>query len=281
MDTETDAQQLDQDGSSGRSLAGQDGFPHGSSSPWRGPDDTTDLDSDNPADANDDPEHARRLLDDGSAASTLPTPLPTALAGRLYVSHFLSTWNSRMFEFAAVLFLAAAFPGSLRPVSVYAVARGLSAVVFAAAVGAAIDRADRLVVVRASIVGQRVAVVVSCGLFWLLLRNGSSSPPSSTLFLLVVAACVEKLCAVMNLVAIERDWVVVLTRGNEAGRRLLNARMRRIDLVCKLVGPLAISLVAAVSVSAAIAVTLAVNAVSVFVEYYCIAVVGCPFFLPF
>jgi iron-regulated transporter 1 len=47
--------------------------------------------------------------------------------------------------------------------------------------------------------------------------------------------------------------------------------MRRIDLFCKLVGPLSIALVAGFSTSIAIIVTFAMTAGSVFVEYYAIA----------
>ena len=70
---------------------------------------------------------------------------------RLYVSHFLSTCNSRVFEFGAVLYLATIFPGTLLPMSVYAVARGLSAVFLSSLVGRYVDTADRLKVVRTSI----------------------------------------------------------------------------------------------------------------------------------
>lgn len=73
------------------------------------------------------------------------------IAHRLYLSHFLSTWNSRVFEFGAVLYLATIFPGTLLPMSVYALTRGLSAVIFAPAIGKYIDTNDRLQVVRASI----------------------------------------------------------------------------------------------------------------------------------
>lgn len=74
-----------------------------------------------------------------------------AIRGRLYVSHFLSTWNSRMFEFGAVLYLANIFPNTLLPMSVYALARGVAAILFAPAVGYYIDTGDRLSVVRFSI----------------------------------------------------------------------------------------------------------------------------------
>lgn len=47
--------------------------------------------------------------------------------------------------------------------------------------------------------------------------------------------------------------------------------MRRIDLFCKLVAPLAIALVDGVSTKAAILFTLASNVISVMIEYFAIA----------
>jgi iron-regulated transporter 1 len=55
---------------------------------------------------------------------------------------------------------------------------------------------------------------------------------------------------------------------------VLNARMRRIDLLCKLLGSLVISLIAAASTLIAIRVTLAMNLASVLIEYVCIAQVS-------
>jgi solute carrier family 40 (iron-regulated transporter), member 1 len=81
----------------------------------------------------------------------IPHPSMPAISRRLYISHFLSTWNTRVFEFGAVLYLASIFPNSLLPMSVYALIRGLSAVLFAPALGRFIDATDRLVVVRTSI----------------------------------------------------------------------------------------------------------------------------------
>lgn len=70
---------------------------------------------------------------------------------RLYLSHFLSSWNSRMFEFGAVLFLAHAFPGTLLYSSLYALCRASAAVILSSYIGGLIDRTDRLVAIRHSI----------------------------------------------------------------------------------------------------------------------------------
>ena len=63
----------------------------------------------------------------------------------------MSTMNSRMFEFGAVLFIASVFPGTLLPASIYAMVRGLAAVGLGRAVGKFLDGSERLQVVRVSI----------------------------------------------------------------------------------------------------------------------------------
>lgn len=73
------------------------------------------------------------------------------LIRRLYISHFLSTWNSRTFEFATLLVVARLFQETLLPVSIYALFRAGSAICFAPFIGRYVDSGDRLKVVRVSI----------------------------------------------------------------------------------------------------------------------------------
>jgi iron-regulated transporter 1 len=98
---------------------------------------------------------AHPVADVNSSASpnseTQSHKVPARVANRLYISHFLSTWNTRVFEFGAVLYLASIFPGTLLPMSVYALTRGTAAIIFSSAVGQYIDTGNRLQVVRLSI----------------------------------------------------------------------------------------------------------------------------------
>lgn len=84
-------------------------------------------------------------------ASNGPAPESRSVLIRLYLSHSLSAWNSRMFEFGAVLFLASIFPGTLLYASIYALVRSLSAVALSSWLGSKVDRSNRLVVLRQSI----------------------------------------------------------------------------------------------------------------------------------
>ena len=90
-------------------------------------------------------ESQRTTLDEveSHAAASVNRPL--------YISHFLSTWNVRGFEFGAVLFLATIFPGTLLLMSIYALVRAASAIVLSPMVGGYIDGGNRLQVIRVSI----------------------------------------------------------------------------------------------------------------------------------
>ncbi|KAI7089001.1 putative Ferriportin iron efflux transporter [Hortaea werneckii] len=193
----------------------------------------------------------------------------------LYTSHFLSTWNSRVFEFGAFLFLASIYPQTLFPASVYAMTRAMFAVFLSSATGYAVDRFPRLSHLTQSPVSQRLAVGLSCILLFLLQSDRIPNAESSSQFWLLLPLCLlaaaEKLGCVMNTIAVERDWVVAIASGSDDRLATLNAQMRRIDLFCKLAGPLAISFIDAASTKLAIIVTGSMTCASVLVEYVSIA----------
>ncbi|KAL2396964.1 Solute carrier family 40 member 2 [Exophiala dermatitidis] len=198
----------------------------------------------------------------------------THLTTSLYTSHFLSMWNARGFEFGAILFLATVYPGTLLPMSIYALLRALAAIALSPTLGRMIDSNDRLWIIRLSIVSQRLGVAMSCLIFALLFRHKADLSPifvTALLGLLVVLACFEKLGSITNTVSVERDWVVVIAGADEAFLQALNAQMRRIDLFCKLVAPLAIALLHGWSPVIAVRATLITNVLSVGAEYFLIA----------
>ncbi|KAK6331962.1 hypothetical protein TWF718_002499 [Orbilia javanica] len=167
-----------------------------------------------------------------------------SLAG-LYVSHFLSTWNDRTYEFAAVVFTVEAFPNTLLPASISGIAQCLAAIAFSPSVGIWADRSpSRLESLKKTILVQRIAVLTACLCWMVLLWSGrdSSSPYDvglkwGVLTLIVVLSCIERLAAGGNVVVMERDWVPTLAPAVGDSLAHLNATMRRIDLVCKVLAP--------------------------------------------
>ncbi|CAO2657919.1 Nn.00g071790.m01.CDS01 [Neocucurbitaria sp. VM-36] len=219
-----------------------------------------------------------------STAPLSPNSYPTSAAGhstptrpllwRLYLSHTLSTWNARTFEFGAVIFLAAIFPGTLFFASCYALFRSAAAAVLGSWIGNQVDHKDRLHVVRQSIIWQRLSVAMSC---LLLVHMLDASTEKGGIFVYglfaasVVLACFEKLAFVANTVSVERDWIIVVSDSLHVDRQELNSAMRRIDLVCKLIAPVGIGLLDGYSTRIAILVVFGQNAISVLVEYFAIA----------
>lgn len=63
----------------------------------------------------------------------------------------------------------------------------------------------------------------------------------------------------------------MVSEGNPEVLQVMNAQMRRIDLLCKLFGPLFIAMIDAYSSRVAIIVNFAMNAASIVVEYFAIA----------
>ncbi|CAI7585253.1 unnamed protein product [Penicillium glandicola] len=221
------------------------------------------------------PDSSNPLLPTSDDASRTPDNSPTpearSVLTRLYISHTLSAWNSRMFEFGAVLFLASIFPGTLLYASIYALVRSFSAVALSSWLGAQVDRLDRLVAVRHSIVWQRVPVAVSCLCFLATLATDSWALTIVLFAVQGLLACMEKLAATANTVAVERDWAIVISDSIKVPRQDLNASMRRIDLFCKLVAPVFISLIDSISTRYAIWTVFILNTASVLVEYMAIA----------
>ena len=98
--------------------------------------------------------------DTSNNSNTDPEWTLSQSARRLYISHTLSTWNSRVFEFGSVLYLASIFPGTLMPLAIYSIVRGASAITLSSWVGSYIDRKDRLKTVRLSI-GRSLEAVMT------------------------------------------------------------------------------------------------------------------------
>ena len=67
------------------------------------------------------------------------------------------------------------------------------------------------------LVGQRTAVAISCAAFYVLSKGlvTSKKLEAGCLAGVTLLACVEKLCSIMNMVSVERDWVVTIAESNQ------------------------------------------------------------------
>ncbi|ORY62293.1 Ferroporti-1 [Pseudomassariella vexata] len=204
---------------------------------------------------------AVELANEGSLpAQEVPqTSITRSQAVKLYISHALSTWNARGYEFATILFTASAYPDTLVAAAIRMTIVYFAMILFSSVVGRWVQKSpNRLRTLLATIFVNRASVLAGA-FFWLLILSqedliGSegrfSLAKNDTLkhILFVVAmsfGIIERLSASGNLISMERDWVVTVAApsGRPYDLTHLNAVMRRIDLVCKLISPILISVV--------------------------------------
>ncbi|KAI9488590.1 Ferroporti-1 [Zychaea mexicana] len=184
----------------------------------------------------------------------------------LYISHFLTSWTDRVFEFLAYILLAKIFHESLLLPSIYGFITTMSAVFFSSYVGHWEDKFPRLPFVRYTLLAQKAAIITCCITFYLMLQNeGNDNNDSSRMTgycVIVACSCILKLAFIGNNIAVEKDWVTVISGGDT---EVMVTVMRRIDLICKTVAPVSIGfLTLAPSAPIIVAVW---NAVSFVIEY--------------
>ncbi|KIN01571.1 hypothetical protein OIDMADRAFT_121292 [Oidiodendron maius Zn] len=149
---------------------------------------------------------------------------------RIYVLHLLFMWNLRTYEYASIVLVSTAFPDSLAPAAI------------------------------------RHGAITLSYLAWLLWpivpSDGYGDEKSEThvtawnvpkafLFsLIVLLDIIHDMSAIANRVSLERDWIPVLagpiTPDVTYGLTQVNAVMKRLDLVSKLVAPSILPLIIAV-----------------------------------
>ncbi|KAI0415622.1 Ferroportin1-domain-containing protein [Xylaria grammica] len=190
--------------------------------------------------------------------------LTRAQAFNLYLSHAFSTWNARGYEFAAILFTAAAYPDTLVAAGLRMVIIYIAMILLSSSVGDWVERSpNRLRTLLSTVCCNRVSVIVG-SFFWLLILSQenlltSDTPAEPPRFALprndtlkgvifavaITFGIIERLSASGNMISMERDWVVAVAGpiGHPYDLTNLNAVMRRIDLVCKLISPIFISIV--------------------------------------
>ncbi|KAI0159522.1 Ferroporti-1 [Xylariaceae sp. FL1272] len=237
-------------------------------------------------------EHQHELVDtfEEEMEDNHPPGLSRAQAINLYVSHAFSTWNARGYEFAAILFTAGAYPDTLVAAALRMIIIYIAMIFFSSSVGQWVERSpDRLRTLLSTIICNRGSVILG-SFVWLFILSqedlvAPETPAGETLrytlprndtlkgvifAVAITFGIIERLSAAGNMISMERDWIVTAAAplGRPYDLTNLNAVMRRIDLVCKLIAPIAISIIisAAGSVRVGVVYTALTSLVSIPVE---------------
>lgn len=129
------------------------------------------------------------------------------------------------------------------------IAETVCVLLFASALGRWVDcTPSRLRVLLMTIIVNRISILVSC-ITWFVILSFSSPAPKQVFFAVaLILGMVEKLSRGTNILSMERDWVPTLANTSVDAKHPapydlthLNTTMRRIDMLCKLIAPLAVS----------------------------------------
>ncbi|CAH1789301.1 unnamed protein product [Owenia fusiformis] len=184
-----------------------------------------------------------REMESKSKSSRIKSCLGSS-SNLIYISHALSAWGIRMWSFAVALFLVQLSPDSLRLPAIYGLLCCLSVLLCGALIGEWIDNNERLKVARNSLVFAKVCVAICAVLLCMLIIYKEPIIAIwdgwlETIFqaLVIIIAVLARLGNEANRISIERDWIVVVSRGNESKLASLNAVTRAIDLTTNILAP--------------------------------------------
>ncbi|MCJ1234397.1 hypothetical protein MMC14_002358 [Varicellaria rhodocarpa] len=155
------------------------------------------------------------------------------------------------------------------------IAETVCVLLFSSALGRWVDCNPRLYTVLLTIIVNRAVIVLSCLLWYFILTSNIPSRKNALFAIVLIFGMIEKNARMTNILSMERGWVPTLASSTpDAPFNLthLNIIMRRIDVFCKFIAPLAISTfistVAPVKV-AVVAVALT-SMLSFGPEYWCV-----------
>ena len=194
----------------------------------------------------------------------LNLPRPLQLGG------CLSSWSYRSAEFAFPLYFVHLFTNTLLPASIYGFVTTGCGVLFSNWISSLVDTFShrKLKTIQGFIFFQKLLAIVSYALFLVLfsvpnltanaLNNGrgpdrlpSDPSPHSDVWLVFSAitavGCLLLLSNAGVSVAVERDLVTIIAKGSSKRLTRVNAHMRRIDLLSKLLAPLFVSALTALN----------------------------------
>ena len=216
-----------------------------------------------------------------SVASSISPPTSTSVRRLLVISHLFGRSAEVIFQFVLVIFLTKCIlSDSLLLVSTYGLFSSLLVVFFGGKAGSFLDDSAsnnrRLRSLQVVLLGQYGCVVACSSACYLLLNlyNISTDPldlPVATILVVIhVLGGFSLLCSEASTIAIEKDWVIVISGNDVDYLRALNVTLRQIDLGCKMFGPAAAGfflMAVGEQIQPAVVAVGIINVISFFAEY--------------
>lgn len=213
----------------------------------------------------------------GGSAEIAPGRSQTFVCWYVYVSHFLSAWGDRMWQFGVGLFLVIISPDSLFLTALYGFAMGAAILIFGPIIGDWVDRTPRLSAARISLIVQNLSIAVCAAAVYFVIIYKSEIEtqwPDYGLQTLcyagiILIAVIAQLASTGNTIAVEKDWIAEICGTDKDLLATTSAILKSIDLITNIVAPIATGQIMTYASTEIGAIFIGGwNVISVFVEYY-------------
>jgi iron-regulated transporter 1 len=154
-------------------------------------------------------------------------------ARSLVLARLLTKCGDYAWDLAFPLALLVAYPGTLFPMALYYLLTRLAVVLFMPAIGARLDRTNRLLAIRCGISLQVGGICLSGSLLGGPLAG--AVPARAIQPLVDLGGVAAAVGAAMMTVAIRADWLPVIFSGDMLAK--VNQRFSQVDLVAEIVAP--------------------------------------------
>lgn len=162
----------------------------------------------------------------------------------LYMSHTLSMWGERAWEFAVGLAILK-MTHNLRLVSVYGLVSALGKMFLSASMGAFVDRNRRLKSVTSFYLLQNLSLFCAALSTWMLLRmSGKNVAIDSNVWGILLAVSMviwgmmSSLGQVGSTLVVEKKWTKEICGDDQNSLASMNSIFRTIDLTCLVLAPI-------------------------------------------
>lgn len=158
--------------------------------------------------------------------------------GTVCVLESIAAFGDRLWLFSIPILFIQIWPGDLLPIAVYNLVLYVCLFLIMPYAGAAVDAWPRMRLMATTIALDNAFVVLACALtFACSYYPDDEHTLRGLLGGIIACSIVAQFFAGMGTMALEKDWVPAIAKGDRSGLARLNAWLRRIDLTCKFAAP--------------------------------------------
>ena len=190
---------------------------------------------------------------------------------KLYVSRALSALGARFKAFCLGVFINKLASENLRIVAIYGFVVNVSAIIFGASVGRWIDQNKRLFAAKVCLLAENVSVTLAYLVLVLYYTFWTENEVSKWIVIgsVILISILANLASLGCKITIEKDWIVVMTAGDETRLASMNAVFTTINLAALVLSPMFSGLLFHLANQEVVALAIGLwNIVSIFIEYY-------------